>query len=160
MYKKYLNKQTTVAITFMILFSVITTFIALSSLSIIGLGNLLPVQQSLILAVIISIALGFIKSKTITKINISYTKAFFIGVGLFLAILPLFDIGAIFMMQNQFHGTSTFTTKWSEYITLYLFIVIYSFVFVGSWLSIVSGFLFMIFNKIYYPTLKVANSII
>ncbi len=154
MYKRYISKQKAVAIIFMISFSLLTTFLALSSLSIIGLGDLLPTQQSLILAIIIAMGLGFIKSKTITKVNISYKKAFLIGMGLFLVILPLFDIGAIFMMQNQFHGTSTFTTKWSEYFTLYLFIVIYSFIFVGSWLSVISGFIFMAFNKFFSQTLS------
>lgn len=153
MYKSFISKQKNIAIIYMLTFSIITTILALSSLSLIGLGNLLPTQQSLFLAISIAVGLGFIKSKTINLNNISYKKAFLIGVGLFLLLLPLFDIGAIFMMKNQFHGTNTFNTKWSEYFTLYVFIVIYSFIFVGSWLSIISGFIFMIFNKFIYPSL-------
>ena len=139
--------QPWMACVYMLVIGFLSTSLAIGALSLIGLSDLLPFKQSLCLTSILAIALGITRHTTILDTNHSMKRAFLIGMGLFLLLLPLFDVGALFMMKNQFNGTDNFHAAWSEYLTLYFFILIYSFIFVGSWLSILSGFLFIGFNR-------------
>ncbi len=147
--KALFKNQRWLACAYMLSTSLLTTLLAISALSLIGLSELLPLKNSLLLASLLAITIGLIKNRTILNTQYNYKRAFMIGMGLFLLILPLFDIGALFMMQNQFHGTDVLHSQWSEYMTLYIIILIYSFLFIGSWLSLISGLLFMGFNQLF-----------
>ena len=142
-----LTKKQSMAVFYMLAFSLVTTFIALKALSLLGLSSLLTTKTSLLTSSLIAISLGLMKNQTLIRKNISTKKAFLIGVLLFLMILPLFDISAVFMMQSQFSDTTSVYNSWSDYLTLYMLITLYSFVFIGSWLSIISGIMFVAFNK-------------
>ena len=148
MNNNYMTKEHFLACFYMLCFSILSTCLALVSLSAIGLADLLPLNSSLLLSCFIGLCIGLMKSKKITKSDMSTRQAFSLGISLFLLTLPLFDIGALFMMQNQFNGTDIFHAQLSEYFTLYVVIFIYSFIFIGSWLSVLSGFMFLIFNKL------------
>lgn len=141
------KKPQLIACAFMVFVGLISTIVAIWALSLIGLGNLLPIKQSMLLTCLLALLLGSTKHSTILKTNHGLKRTFFIGAGLFLMLLPLFDIGAVFMMKSQFSGTDNFHASWSEYFTLYVFVLIYSFLFIGSWLSIISGLLFVGFNQ-------------
>jgi uncharacterized membrane protein len=135
------------ACVFMLSIGCISTLLAIWGLSLIGLTELLPLKESLLLTSLLALILGYSKHSIILNTNHSTKHAFFVGISLFLLLLPFFDIGALFMMKNQFNGTDNFHAAWSEYFTLYFFILIYSFIFIGSWLSIISGVLFVAFNR-------------
>ena len=141
------NNQLRALFVFMIIFGTVTSLFGLGFLSSIGLSKLLPIKPAVSLAIFLSIALGFLFRNKILKESLTTRKTFLIGCGLFLLLLPFFDLGAVAMMQNQFQGTHADHSAWSDYFTLYIIVVIYSFLFVGSWLSIISGFLFVFFNK-------------
>lgn len=158
MYYKYLNKQRWLSCLYMLCFSIISTCLALSALSSIGLSQLLPIKQSLLLSSFLGVSIGLIKFRTLTNYQLSNKRAFFIGMGLFILLLPLFDIGALFMIQNQFHGTDAFHSQLTEYFTLYLVILIYSFMFIGSWLSLVCGLMFLMFNQLVLKSIRMLPS--
>lgn len=134
------------ACAFMLSIGLISTMLALWSLSIIGLNELLPYRESLLLSAILGLLIGSTKHSTILNTSLTGKRAFFAGMKLFLLLLPFFDIAALFMVKNQFSGTESFHASWSEYFTLYLVILVYSFIFIGSWLSIINGFLFAAFK--------------
>ena len=148
MNKFIINTQQVMACLYMLIFSLICTCLALLALSSIGLSGLLPFDKSLLLSSFLGLCLGLIKTKSLTHVHLSHKRAFILGLTLFLLILPLFDIGAVFMMKNQFHGTISFHDKITEYLTLYVVILIYSFLFIGSWLSLISGFIFVTLNRL------------
>lgn len=140
--------QPWVACIFMLCVGLISTSLAIWGLSMIGLAQLLPYKESLLLSSILALFIGRTKHTIILNTHLSTKRAFLAGMGLFLLLLPFFDIGALFMMKGQFSGTDNFHAAWSEYFTLYIVILIYSFLFIGSWLSIINGFLFVLFNKV------------
>ena len=135
-----------IACAFMLCIGVISTTLALWSLSMIGLNELLPYKESLTLSAILGLLIGSTKHSTILNASLTGKRAFFAGMKFFLVLLPFFDIAALFMVKNQFSGTDNFHASLSEYFALYLIILVYSFIFIGSWLSVINGFLFATFN--------------
>lgn len=113
----------------------------------VGLNGILPVWPSFLLAIVISIGWGLIFHKQILFPKNQF-HSFLLGMGLLLLSLPLFDIGALFFIKDQFQGTQLFHANFSEYATLYLMILIYSLIFIGSWLSVLCGLASVLFKKV------------
>lgn len=123
--------------------AVLSTSVVLLFFYTVGLHGVLPVLPSYLLAIAISIIWGLVFHKQILK-HKSKTHSFLLGVILLLLSLPLFDLGAIYFIKDQFQGTQLFHANLSEYVTLYVMIVIYSVIFIGSWLSVLCGLASMI----------------
>jgi len=147
--KMTLNKYPFIAVSlYMIIFSSITTFLAQLVLGILGLSELLPKLQSYLLANGLAVLFGLLFYKSLLINNNNQFKTFLKGCGLFLLMLPLFDLGALYMMQTEFNGTHTHLQSFNDYITLYFVVLIYSILLVGSWLAPFSGLLFIGLHKL------------
>lgn len=126
------------------------TGLALIFFSSVGLKGVLPVIPSLLLSMLIATGIGLLFSKMILRPK-SKKASFGMGV-FFLAIsLPLYDIGAVFFIKNQFQGMNAFQTTLSGYAHLYCMILAYSFIFIGSWLSVLLGLANMLLASLIQP---------
>jgi hypothetical protein len=112
-----------------------------------GLGEMLPSLNSVLLSIPIAACFGAFYGPKMLE-NRTVKSSFLLGVIFLVTVLPVYDIGALFLIQSQFQGTETLQHCLTDYLILYGMIVVYSFIFVGSWLSILCGFASICLNKV------------
>lgn len=142
------SHQTLLASAYTICLGLLATTLVLLFFKALGLGGVLPILPSILLAIVVAGFVGMLFNRTLLKQQ-SIKKSFLLGV-LFLVIsLPFYDLGALFLIKEQFQGTHVLQASLKDYFQLYCLILIYSFVFIGSWLSIFCGFSSIILNRMF-----------
>jgi NADH:ubiquinone oxidoreductase subunit 3 (subunit A) len=131
----------------MLFLAIGTTFLALLFLKLLGLSEMLPPTNSYLLASTLALIIGLLRHESLTKPSDTTFRRFLKGAGIFMMILPLFDIGALYMIIEQVHSASTASHNLGEYLTLYMLILIYSTIFFAIWLAPVAGLLFISSQK-------------
>lgn len=107
----------------------------------VGMSELLPFFKSLFLGVLIAIPFGSYFGHKIIHLEPPYKlKAFGLGVLLFICALPFYDLGLLYLLQDTHPSLYAGGTDLKHLSILYCFIVIYSFIFSGLWLALLSGF--------------------
>jgi hypothetical protein len=139
-----------IAILYTVCMGILATSLALLFFYAIGLNGVLPIMPSMLLAICIAGTLGILFNKLLLKQK-SKAVSFFLGVFFLLISLPFFDIAALFFIRDEFQGTSAFHATFLDYGKLYLMILIYSFLFIGTWLSLICGAASMLLNQIINP---------
>lgn len=131
------RSRTIAAFYFCLLSLVATAFVQLIFYSI-HMSDLLPLGMSLILSVVVSYPLGALFGKSIVLAKPPYKmKCFFLGVLYFLTCLVIYDLALIFLLRD--HHPELYSPGIKAHAILYLFMLVYSSILVGSWLCILSG---------------------
>jgi hypothetical protein len=129
-----------IAAIYFALLAVIATFLLDITLMSLGVIELLPIFQSIILAAIIAAIFGGLFGKLIILSPKPYKmKAFIWGFLMVIAALPFYCLGLLYFFSlhhPELYDGSTI----GHYLALYGFLLLYSFILAGLWLAIVAGF--------------------
>lgn len=122
------------------LLSVVGTILINAFLTLIGIRELVPLFQAIILGMIIASLTGAVCGKRIIYCPKPFViKTFWIGFTMVLASLPFFALGLVFFMQDS--GSSLFSFQnFKDIAYAYLVVLAYSYVLFGVVLAIAAGF--------------------
>lgn len=122
------------------LLSIIFTFILHTFLATtLGIKQLLPIFQAILLAVGVSSIFGALFGERIVHCQKPYLRhAFYWGCLMTLLALPIYDIGFVYLYSYN-HPALLAQASWSQMVMLYLFIVLDSFILIGLWLMLLTG---------------------
>jgi hypothetical protein len=105
-----------------------------------GVKQLLPTFQAVLLAVIFAACFGAIFGEKIVHCPKPYSsKVFFWGFVMVLAALPFYDLIFLYLLTKS-HTNLLEGLGYGQIVLTYLFIILYSFVLAGLWLGIAAGF--------------------
>ncbi|MBA2709248.1 MAG: hypothetical protein H0U57_01450 [Tatlockia sp.] len=122
------------------LLAVIITIIIDSLFYVIGVNQLIPTFQAVLLAAGFAALFGAIFGEKIIHCAKPYSgKSFLWGFLMVLAALPFYDVIFLYLL-NQFHPKLIGDLSLGNIFIAYLSIILYSFLFAGLWLAIVAGF--------------------
>jgi hypothetical protein len=122
------------------LLAVIITIVMDTLLYAMGVKQLIPTFQAVLLAAIFAACFGAIFGEKIIHSPKPYSrKAFLWGFLMVLAALPFYDVIFLYLL-NQFHPKLLEGLSAGNVLLAYLSIVLYSFIFAGFWLAITAGF--------------------
>lgn len=122
------------------LLAIILTIAIDTSIYLLGIEQLLPVAQEILLSVMISALFGALFGERIVhSTKPFYMHVFFWAVLMVILALPIYNIGFLFLFKEHHHLVFTHTTL-TQLGYLYLLIMVYSFLLIGVWLAIVAGF--------------------
>ncbi len=124
-------------------FSLLAVIITLSLdtlLYLLGVKQLLPISEAIILAVLVSALFGALfGEKIIHSENPYYKHAFLWAFLMVLVAFPFYNLGFVYLMTT--HQSASFThATFQSLVYFYLFVLTYSFVLIGVWLAIIAGF--------------------
>lgn len=121
------------------LLAVIATLVVDKLLYVVGKEQFLPTAEALLLAVIVAACFGALFAKRILHSDAPYRlHVFFWAVLMVVLALPVYDLGFLFLLKK--HALTSFANEnLSALLSLYLFILAYSFILAGLWLPIVAG---------------------
>jgi len=120
------------------LLAIVAMVLAFTFFSLIGLKDMLPFYKSLVMAMLTAALVGGLLGRSLLYPK-TLVKGFLTGALLILLSLPIFDLSALYFMLDYFKGTDALHHYLKEYALLYEVILIYSLIFVGSWLAILCG---------------------
>lgn len=121
------------------LLSVVGTILTNALLSSIGIAEIIPVFQSIILGMIVASCTGALFGESIIYCKKPYKiKTFWIGFSMVMASLPIFDLGLLFFMKET-NTTLLSVAKFPDLIYSYLIILVYSYILFGFFLAIGAG---------------------
>lgn len=121
------------------LLSVVGTILINAFLTTIGIEELIPVFQSIILGVIVASSTGAIFGESVVHCKKPYkAKTFWLGFIMVIASLPVFDLGLVLLMDEA-HSSLFATVKFHSMVYLYLVVLVYSYILFGFLLAIASG---------------------
>lgn len=105
-----------------------------------GMEKLLPIYKAIFLAVTVAALSAALFGKRIIQSPTPYHMRVFLW-GFFMVILalPIYDLGLVYFIQ-EYHPAKFAHATGYVLLQLYLFVLIYSFIIVGLWLAILSGF--------------------
>ncbi len=122
------------------LLAVIITIIIDTLYYVIGLNQLIPTFEAVLLAAVFAAAFGAIFGEKIIHSPKPYNrKAFLWGFIMVLTALPFYDVIFLYLL-NQFHPKMLGDLSFANILIAYLFIILYSFLFAGLWMAIAAGF--------------------
>ena len=150
----------TIAACYFTFLSIIATFIIQAMLFLFGMGDLIPFFMSFLLSIPIAWLSGMIFGNAIiTSPKKSKWRCFLWGFSLILFALPLYDLCLLFLLHNIHPYMYNLGHGLKDSLILYLFIIIYSFVLIGSWLCLLSGFSAIFLRDHFAPNvLKLSTS--
>lgn len=119
--------------------SIIATALIQLALFSLGMGDLIPKLMGFFLALPTGFIAGLLFGNAIIS-STSKWRCFLWGFLMVWVMLPLYDLCLLFLLQNVHPGMYKLGSELQDYLMLYLLIITYSFVLIGSWLSILSGF--------------------
>ncbi|WP_028388008.1 hypothetical protein [Legionella fairfieldensis] len=120
--------------------AVVVTIIIDSTLYAIGIKQILPAFQAILLAVVVASLFGAIFGKQIIYSKKPYRwKAFLWGFLMVIAALPFYDLIFFFLFKKHSSHAFPGDASLGELAFSYLLIVIYSFLVAGLWLAIAAG---------------------
>lgn len=122
------------------LLSVVGTILINAFLTILGIEEVVPLYQAILLGMVIASATGALCGKSIIHCPKPFMlKTFLIGFTMVLASLPFFALGLILCMDES--GTTLFTlTNAQDLVHAYFVVLTYSYVLFGIVLAIAAGF--------------------
>ncbi|WP_233586481.1 hypothetical protein [Legionella sp. km772] len=121
------------------LLSVVGTILINAFLTLIGIQELIPVFESILIGVLVAGCTGAIFGEQIVHCKKPYKqRVFWLGFIMVLASLPVFDLGLVFCMLAE-HTTPSSLLGIKSMVYLYLVVLAYSYVLFGIWLAIASG---------------------
>lgn len=121
------------------LLSVVGTILINAFLTSIGIEEIIPVYQSVILGMVVASCTGAIFGEAIVHCKKPYkAKTFWLGFSMVIASLPVFDLGIVFLMSEA-HAKVFEVTTLTSMIIFYLVVLAYSYVLFGILLAIASG---------------------
>lgn len=130
----------TIAACYYSFLSILATIFIQLGLFAFGMGDLIPLSMSFILAVPIAWCSGMIFGNRIIHSNKSCKwRCFLWGVLLMIFALLCYDLLLLFLLKNIHPGMYQLGNGLQDSLLLFLLIAIYSFILIGSWLSILSG---------------------
>ena len=131
----------TIAAFYYCLLSIIATIFIQILLFTFGMSELIPVLMSFVLALPVAWLSGMIFGNRIIGSNTNNRwQCFLWGMFLLVVALLIYDLLLLIVLQNTHPNMYNLGTGLKDSLILYLLIIIYSFVLIGSWLSILSGF--------------------
>lgn len=121
------------------LLSVVGTILINAFLTTIGIENIVPLFQAIILGMVVASITGALCGKKIIYCPWPYKrKTFLIGFMMVLLSLPFFGLGLeLFMIQSE--NPIIKITNFSEFVSAYVIILGYSYILFGFLLAIASG---------------------
>ncbi|AGH52913.1 TPA: hypothetical protein ACGG3U_001613 [Legionella pneumophila] len=121
------------------LLSVVGTILINAFLTSIGIEEIIPVYQSVILGMVVASCTGAIFGEAIVRCKKPYKrKTFWLGFSMVIASLPVFDLGLVFLMSED-HAKLFEVTTLTSMVLFYLIVLAYSYVLFGILLAIASG---------------------
>lgn len=121
------------------LLSVVGTILINAFLTLIGIQELIPVFESILIGVVVAGCTGALFGEHIIHCKKPYKKkVFFLGFIMVIASLPVFDLGLVFFMLAE-QTTPPNLLGIQSMLYLYLIVLAYSYVLFGVWLAIASG---------------------
>ncbi|STY30047.1 Uncharacterised protein [Legionella wadsworthii] len=121
------------------LLSVVGTILINGFLTIIGIKELVPLFEAIILGMVVASITGAIFGKNIVHCPRPYKlKTFFLGFIMVLLSLPFFDLGLLFFMYTS-ENPSMAIANAHDFISAYLLVLGYSYILFGFLLAIASG---------------------
>jgi hypothetical protein len=121
------------------LLSVVGTILIDAFLTLIGIEEIIPLYQAILIGMIVASATGALFGKRIIQCARPYKmKVFFIGFIMVLASLPLFALGLVLCMIES--ETTLFSIKnFHDLAYSYIVVLAYSYILFGFFLAIASG---------------------
>ena len=121
------------------LLSVVGTILIDAFLTLIGVHELIPVFEAILIGVVVASCTGALFGEQIVHCKKPYTrKVFFLGFIMVIASLPVFDLGLVLCMILEKSTTMPITGVLSM-VYFYLVVLAYSYVLFGVLLSVASG---------------------
>ena len=121
------------------LLSVVGTILIDAFLSSIGVEEIIPVFQAVILGMVVASGAGAIFGKNIIHCKKPYkAKTFWLGFFMVISSLPIFDLGLIFFIKEA--NMNLFSiAKFHDMILFYCVVLSYSYILFGFLLAIAAG---------------------
>lgn len=121
------------------LLSVVGTILINAFLTSIGIEEIIPVFQAIILGMIVAACTGAVFGESIIHCKKPYKiKTFWLGFSMVMASIPIFDLGLILFMKEA--NSNLFSVaKFQDMVLFYLVVLAYSYVLFGFILAIASG---------------------
>ncbi|KTD74693.1 hypothetical protein [Legionella waltersii] len=121
------------------LLSVVGTILINALLTTIGIEEIIPVYQAVILGMIVSSCTAAIFGESIVHCKYPYKrKVFWLGFAMVMCSLPIFDLGIVFLMREE-NAKLFAVTSLSSMVLFYLVTLAYSYVLFGVVLAVASG---------------------
>lgn len=122
------------------LLSVVGTVLINAFLTTMGIAEIIPIFQGVLLGMVVASCTGALFGEKIILCKKPYKqKTFWLGFFMVIVSLPVFDLGVLFFMKNT--AESLFSlTPFHHLISAYLIIVGYSYLLFGFLLAIACGF--------------------
>lgn len=121
------------------LLSVVGTILTDAFLTLIGIQELIPVFESILIGVVVAACTGALFGEQIVHCKKPYKKrVFLLGFIMVIASLPVFVLGLVFFMLAE-HSTPSTLVGIQSMVYLYIEVLAYSYVLFGVWLAIASG---------------------
>ena len=132
------NPRLLSAVYFSLLAIIVTIFID-TVIYALGVNQLVPVFQGILLAVIVAALFGALFGEAIVHSQQPYgKKVFWLAFLMVIIALPVYDLGFLFLFQHH-HGDALGSVSVKQSLYLYVLILFYSFILVGLWLAILAG---------------------
>lgn len=121
------------------LLSVVGTILINAFLTSVGVEEIIPIFQAIILGMIVASCTGALFGEHIVHCKKPYkTKTFWLGFTMVIASLPIFDLGLLLLMSEA--NAKLFSiAKFRDLVHFYLVILAYSYILFGFVLAILSG---------------------
>ncbi|MBA2657113.1 MAG: hypothetical protein H0U70_09035 [Tatlockia sp.] len=122
------------------LLAVIITIVLDTILYAIGVKQLIPTFQAILLAVVFASSFGALFGKKIIFTPKPYKRSAFLwGFLMVIAALPFYDVIFLYLL-NRYHPKMLEGLSFANVILSYFFVMIYSFLLSGLWLALAAGF--------------------
>ncbi|MBA2651933.1 MAG: hypothetical protein H0U73_06695 [Tatlockia sp.] len=122
------------------LLAVIVTILIDTVIYAIGIKQLIPTYQAVVLAVLFAAGFGALFGEKIIHRPKPYKrKAFLWGFLMVLIALPFYDVVFLYLL-NKYHPKMLEGLSFGNIVLAYLFVVLYSFLLAGLWLALAAGF--------------------
>ncbi len=121
------------------LLSVVGTILINALLTTIGIEEIIPVWQAVLLGMVVAAGTGALFGESIVHCKKPYNrKVFWLGFSMVIASIPVFDLGLILFMKEA--NSNLFSVaSLSSMVGFYLVVLAYSYVLFGFILAIASG---------------------
>lgn len=119
--------------------AIIASIIIDTVLYVLGVRQLLPIHQSIFLAVVVAAVFGALFGKKIVHSPRPYWKhTFWSAFLMVLLALPFYNLGFIYLFQ-QHHDAVFSGASFKHLFYLYWITLVYSFILAGAWLALLAG---------------------
>ena len=121
------------------LLSVVGTILIDAFLTLLGIEEMIPVFEAILIGVVVASCSGALFGEQIVHCKKPYTKrVFFLGFIMVIASLPIFDLGLVMCMILE-KSTTVPITGLMSMLNFYLVVLAYSYILFGILLAIASG---------------------